>query len=56
MQYYEKLGPKTEVIVWLINFMKSKDCIDAKDYGGECKPIVIIAKGQSTLLMQLLLS
>lgn len=30
-----------------MNFMKSKGYIDAKDYAGECEPIVIIAKGQS---------
>jgi len=27
--------------------MKSKGYVDAKDYAGECEPIVIIAKGQS---------
>ena len=32
-----------------MNFMKSKDYVDAKDYAGECEPIVIIAKGQSNL-------
>ncbi|PNX98940.1 endonuclease/exonuclease/phosphatase family protein, partial [Trifolium pratense] len=45
VQYYEKLGkprPMTEVM----NYMKSKDYDDAKDYAGECEPIVIIAKGQ----------
>lgn len=31
----------------VMNFMKSKDYDDAKDYAGECEPIVIIAKGQS---------
>jgi len=30
-----------------MNLMKSKGYIDAKDYAGECEPIVIIAKGQS---------
>ncbi|KAK7245745.1 hypothetical protein RIF29_40594 [Crotalaria pallida] len=46
VKYYEKLGkpkPKTEVM----NLMKSKDYVDAKDYAGECEPIVIIAKGQN---------
>lgn len=46
VNYYEKLGkprPMTEVM----NFMKSKDYDDAKDYAGECEPIVIIAKGQN---------
>ncbi|XP_012568156.1 uncharacterized protein [Cicer arietinum] len=45
VNYYEKLGkprPMTEVM----NFMKSKYYDDAKDYAGECEPIVIIAKGQ----------
>lgn len=35
----------------VMNFMKSKDYDDAKDYAGECEPIVIIAKGQSILLI-----
>ncbi|CAK8530989.1 unnamed protein product [Lathyrus sativus] len=46
VKYYEKLGkprPMTEVM----NFMKSKNYDDAKDYAGECEPIVIIAKGQN---------
>lgn len=46
VKYYEKLGkprPKTEVM----NLMTSKDYVDAKDYAGECEPIVIIAKGQN---------
>lgn len=46
VKYYEKLGkpkPMTEVM----NFMKSKEYDDAKDYAGECEPIVIIAKGQN---------
>ncbi|XP_027339305.1 uncharacterized protein LOC113853059 [Abrus precatorius] len=45
-KYYEKLGkprPRSEVM----NFMKSKGYVDAKDYAGECEPIVIIAKGQN---------
>ncbi|KAK7303213.1 hypothetical protein RJT34_14115 [Clitoria ternatea] len=45
-KYYEKLGkprPRSEVM----NFMRSKGYVDAKDYGGECEPIVIIAKGQN---------
>ncbi|KAK7332241.1 hypothetical protein VNO80_28990 [Phaseolus coccineus] len=44
--YYEKLGkprPRSEVM----NLMKSRGYIDAKDYAGECEPIVIIAKGQN---------
>lgn len=47
MQYYEKIGkptPKLEVM----KFLKSKGYTDAKDYAGECEPVVIIAKGQST--------
>ncbi|KAK2394011.1 DNAse I superfamily protein [Trifolium repens] len=46
VKYYEKLGkprPMTEVM----NYMESKDYDDAKDYAGECEPIVIIAKGQN---------
>ncbi|MED6133375.1 hypothetical protein PIB30_027800 [Stylosanthes scabra] len=46
VKYYEKLGkprPKTDVM----NLMISKDYVDAKDYAGECEPIVIIAKGQN---------
>ncbi|XP_061359653.1 uncharacterized protein LOC133303712 [Gastrolobium bilobum] len=46
VKYYDKLGkprPMTEVM----NFMRSKDYVDAKDYAGECEPIVIIAKGQN---------
>ncbi|XP_028759916.1 uncharacterized protein LOC114718671 [Neltuma alba] len=46
VKYYEKLGkprPKTEVM----NYMKSKDYVDAKDYAGECEPIVIMTKGQN---------
>lgn len=35
----------------VMNFMKSKDYDDAKDYAGECEPIVIIAKGQSIYLI-----
>jgi hypothetical protein len=34
----------------VMNYMKSKDYDDAKDYAGECEPIVIIAKGQSMYL------
>jgi hypothetical protein len=39
----------------VMNFMKSKDYDDAKDYAGECEPIVIIAKGQSIYLTTQLL-
>jgi len=39
----------------VMNFMKSKDYDDAKDYAGECEPIVIIAKGQSIYLISQLL-
>lgn len=35
----------------VMNFMKSKDYDDAKEYAGECEPIVIIAKGQSIYLI-----
>lgn len=53
LQYYEKLGkprPKIEVM----NYMKSKDYVDAKDYAGECEPIVMLTKGQSKLLKLIL--
>ncbi|KAF7837187.1 endonuclease/exonuclease/phosphatase family protein [Senna tora] len=46
VKYYEKLGkpgPKTQVM----NYMKSKDYVDAKDYAGECESIVMMTKGQN---------
>lgn len=39
-----KPTPKVEVM----KFLKGKGYTDAKDYAGECEPVVIIAKGQST--------
>lgn len=30
-----------------MSYMKSKGYVDAKDYAGECEPIVIMTKGQS---------
>lgn len=45
-QYYEEMGkptPKHEVM----KFLKSKQYTDAKEFAGECEPVVIIAKGQS---------
>ena len=47
LQYYEDIGkprPRTEVM----KLLKGKEYTDAKDYAGECEPVVIIAKGQST--------
>lgn len=38
-----KPTPKVEVI----KFLKSKQYTDAKDFAGECEPVVMIAKGQS---------
>lgn len=46
LQYYEKIGkptPKVEVM----KFLKGKGYKDAKDFAGECEPVVILAKGQS---------
>ncbi|CAM8983629.1 unnamed protein product [Rhodiola kirilowii] len=46
VKYYEEIGkptPKTLVM----KFLKSKEYADAKDYAGECEPVVIIARGQN---------
>ncbi|KAH7842479.1 hypothetical protein Vadar_005763 [Vaccinium darrowii] len=46
VKYYEEIGkptPKVEVM----KFLKWKGYKDAKDYAGECEPVVIIAKGQN---------
>ncbi|KAI4326486.1 hypothetical protein MLD38_031796 [Melastoma candidum] len=46
VKYYEELGkpnPKAEVM----RFLKSSRYTDAKDFAGECEPVVVIAKGQS---------
>ncbi|KAI4304514.1 hypothetical protein MLD38_040010 [Melastoma candidum] len=46
VKYHEELGkptPKTEVL----RFLKSRGYTDAKDFSGECEPVVVIAKGQS---------
>ncbi|KAM6566065.1 hypothetical protein CsatA_025193 [Cannabis sativa] len=46
VKYYEDMGkptPKVEVM----KFLKGKGYTDAKDYAGECEPVVIIAKGQN---------
>ncbi|XP_065863493.1 uncharacterized protein [Euphorbia lathyris] len=46
VKYYEDIGkprPKIEVT----NFLKEKQYIDAKNFAGECEPVVIIAKGQN---------
>lgn len=46
VQYYEEMGkptPKAEVI----RFLKDRQYTDAKDFAGECEPVVVIAKGQS---------
>ena len=50
LQYYEQMGkptPKIEVM----KFLKAKGYTDSKDYAGECEPVVIIAKGQSTIYL-----
>lgn len=46
-QYYQDLGKPTPR-VQVMNFLKAKEYSDAKDYAGECEPVVIMAKGQST--------
>ncbi|KAK8565438.1 hypothetical protein V6N12_059000 [Hibiscus sabdariffa] len=46
VKYYEEMGkpiPKIEVM----KFLKNKQYTDAKDFAGECEPVVVIAKGQS---------
>ncbi|XVF62715.1 hypothetical protein PTKIN_Ptkin09bG0030300 [Pterospermum kingtungense] len=46
VKYYEDIGkprPRTEVM----NLLRGKEYTDAKDYAGECEPVVIIAKGQN---------
>ncbi|GLU08288.1 hypothetical protein SLE2022_252080 [Rubroshorea leprosula] len=46
VKYYEDIGkptPRLEVL----KFLKGKEYSDAKDYAGECEPVVIIAKGQN---------
>ncbi|XP_015888375.3 uncharacterized protein LOC107423347 [Ziziphus jujuba] len=46
VKYYEDMGkptPKTEVM----KFLKGKGYVDAKDYAGDCEPVVMIAKGQN---------
>lgn len=48
LQYYEEMGkptPKVEVM----RFLKSRNYTDSKDFAGECEPVVMIAKGQSTM-------
>ncbi|XP_051152887.1 uncharacterized protein LOC127266616 isoform X4 [Andrographis paniculata] len=46
IKYYEELGkptPRVEVT----NFLKRKAYTDAKNFPGECEPVVMIAKGQN---------
>ncbi|XVF72493.1 hypothetical protein PTKIN_Ptkin12aG0125700 [Pterospermum kingtungense] len=46
VKYYEEMGkptPKVEVM----KFLKNRQYTDAKDFAGECEPVVVIAKGQS---------
>lgn len=46
VRYYQAIGkptPKVEVT----NFLKGKEYVDAKDFAGDCEPIVMIAKGQN---------
>uniref|UniRef100_A0A7N0ZZ86 Endonuclease/exonuclease/phosphatase domain-containing protein n=1 Tax=Kalanchoe fedtschenkoi TaxID=63787 RepID=A0A7N0ZZ86_KALFE len=46
VKYYEEIGKPTPKTV-VMKFLKSKEYTDAKDYAGECEPVVIIAKGQN---------
>ncbi|KAF5736902.1 endonuclease/exonuclease/phosphatase family protein [Tripterygium wilfordii] len=46
VKYYEDLGKPTPRIE-VMKFLKEKNYIDAKDFAGECEPVVIIAKGQN---------
>lgn len=46
IKYYEEIGkptPKVDVM----EFLKGKEYVDAKNFAGECEPVVIIAKGQN---------
>ncbi|XP_058083727.1 uncharacterized protein LOC131231526 [Magnolia sinica] len=46
VKYYEEIGkptPKVEVM----RFLKGKKYQDAKNFSGECEPVVMIAKGQA---------
>lgn len=46
VKYYEKIGkptPKVEVM----KYLKGKGYTDAKEFAGECEPVVILAKGQN---------
>ncbi|KAL1806611.1 hypothetical protein DCAR_0832435 [Daucus carota subsp. sativus] len=46
VRYYQAIGkptPKVEVT----NFLKGEEYIDAKDFSGDCEPVVMIAKGQN---------
>ncbi|CAK7332925.1 unnamed protein product [Dovyalis caffra] len=46
VKYYEDIGKPTPRIE-VTKFLKGKGYVDAKDYAGECEPVVIIAKGQN---------
>jgi hypothetical protein len=50
MQYYEEIGkptPKVEVM----QYLKAKQYVDAKDFAGECEAVVVVAKGQGIHVM-----
>ncbi|CAM0908140.1 unnamed protein product [Alopecurus aequalis] len=47
VQYYKEIGkptPRAEVM----EYLKGKQFIDAKDFAGECENLVVVAKGQGT--------
>ncbi|XP_010530519.1 PREDICTED: uncharacterized protein LOC104807106, partial [Tarenaya hassleriana] len=46
VRYYEEMGkpvPKAEVM----RYLRRKEYTDAKDFGGECESVVVVAKGQN---------
>lgn len=46
VKYYEKIGKPTPKVEGM-KFLKGKGYKDAKDFAGECEPVVILAKGQN---------
>ncbi|XP_059434169.1 uncharacterized protein LOC132167272 isoform X2 [Corylus avellana] len=48
VKYYEKIGKPTPKVEGM-KFLKGKGYKDAKDFAGECEPVVILAKGQKQM-------
>lgn len=46
VKYYEDLGKPTPRVE-IMKFLKGRGYTDAKNFAGECEPVVIIAKGQN---------